>query len=176
MTTQLKITAFFGTPNDPPKRPTPKVVNIDLDEDDTDSQPACKLAEKSSTDLPMFLLSDDEDSQNDENVDHRKDAVVVIDEDEDTETGSKDNSNKRKAADRIDMDEVGANDVDDADYDSDEVQKPRDKAKLSALVKRRTPKKSTAMPLGSNSQDAGEAKMEDGIIGMKVRSPSNGRA
>lgn len=64
--------------------------------------------------------------------------------------------------------------VSDDDYDSDEVQKPRNKSKRSA--------ESAWLedtPTGKGTQKRNKPDdrddVEDGIIGMKVRSPTNGR-
>lgn len=67
--------------------------------------------------------------------------------------------------------------VDDDDYDSDEVQKPRSKSKprFDTPFAKVRPAKSPATSASTNRTPKAP-KLEDGIIGMKVRSPTNGRA
>lgn len=157
MTTQLKITAFFRSPK------VTKLQTRDIEKDDDDDD--------------VYMLDDQDSPTGVENDNSVKDCGHEVKDQSDPVEDKNESVDKHSSqgSDHINSillpkvvnDEPDNPDTIEVDYDSDEVQKPRvkvaKKSTDSELKRKQTPKRKPA-------------KIEDGIIGMKVRSPTNGHS
>lgn len=154
MVKQLKITSFFQdqkpslpkSPSKPEKKEAKEKEQQQEDDLDIENQPLEK-----SKELPRKVVK--QTKVKEEKVIA---TVVIADDDSDVD----------------DVDDKKA--VSDDDYDSDEVQKPRDKSKRSAESAWLEDTPDGKWNQKRKKPDA-RGDVEDGIIGMKVRSPTNGR-
>lgn len=149
---QAKITAFFQnrpTPNSSKRQEDNQNEDPDIENREIDEPGRVKEPTKKN---PVQL----KEGQKEVSVP----TVFIDDDDEDQD---KNDNDKNKA-------------VRDDDYDSDEVQKPRDKSKRatedpwsddSPKIRRKSVQKRR------KPAPEGDEIVEDGIIGMKVRSPNN---
>lgn len=144
---QSKITAFFvNRPTPKPSKPKEENQNEDPD------------IENREIDDSKHVKEEPEKSLVEQKEKHSVPTVFIDDDDEDQDKID----DKNKA-------------VRDDDYDSDEVQKPRDKSKRAAEDpwSDDSPKLKRKWVQKKRKPAESDEIVEDGIIGMKVRSPNN---